>query len=162
RDSHFDLAVLLQNSFRAALLARTSRVRAVVGYPTDGRRVLLTVPVPFPRDYKSNHQVFYYLGIAYKLERMFVEQVCVKAEAEGGADSGKNAEPRLVATRAEVERAIDILRDSGIRTAGPGSARIVALNPGATNSRAKRWLAERFAQTADRLATGDGLQTVII
>jgi heptosyltransferase-2 len=39
---------------------------------------------------------------------------------------------------------------------------VVAINPGATNSRAKRWLAERFAATADRLAERDGFQTVIV
>jgi heptosyltransferase-2 len=38
----------------------------------------------------------------------------------------------------------------------------VALNPGATNSRAKQWPAERFAATADQLAIRDGLQTIIV
>jgi heptosyltransferase-2 len=47
--------------------------------------------------------------------------------------------------------------DTGHRT-----KRLVALNPGATNSRAKQWLAERFAATADALAERDGFQTIII
>jgi heptosyltransferase-2 len=40
--------------------------------------------------------------------------------------------------------------------------RLVAINPGATNSRAKQWLAEKFAATADRFAECDGFQTLII
>jgi heptosyltransferase-2 len=161
RRGNFDLAVLLQNSFRAALLARVSRARMVAGYPTDGRRVLLSVVVPFPPDHKKNHQVFYYLGIASQLERMLGGATVLKGGSASEADF-ESAKPRLVASRAEIDRAIGILRDSGIRTAGPGSSRIVALNPGATNSRAKRWLAERFAQTADQLGTRDGFQTIII
>src|SRR6185295_1789592 len=55
------------------------------------------------------------------------------------------------------------LKRMGVRTIEPWQrARIVALNPGATNSRAKRWLAERFASTADRLAERNGFQTIIV
>ena len=161
RSGNFDLAVLLQNSFRAALLARVSRARTVAGYPTDGRRFLLSVVVPFATDYKKNHQVFYYLAIASQLERMLGGADAANARSASEADF-ESVKPRLVASRAEIERAIGILKDSGIGTAGTGSSRILALNPGATNSRAKRWLAERFAQTADQLAARDGFQTIII
>jgi heptosyltransferase-2 len=161
RGGNFDLAVLLQNSFRSALLARASRARAVAGYPTDGRRFLLSVVVPFPPDHKKNHQVFYYLAIASHLERMLGGAAALNRRSESEADL-ESVKPKLLATGAQVDRAIGILKDSGIRTGGPGSSRIVALNPGATNSRAKRWLAERFAQTADQLAARDGFQTIII
>jgi heptosyltransferase-2 len=43
-----------------------------------------------------------------------------------------------------------------------GSSRIVVINPGATNSRAKQWLPERFAEAADLLAARDGFQAVIV
>src|SRR5262249_17828964 len=59
RRRHFDLAVLLQNAFRAALLARASGARSVAGYPTDGRGLLLSTSVPFPANYKKDHQVLY-------------------------------------------------------------------------------------------------------
>jgi heptosyltransferase-2 len=161
RGGNFDLAVLLQNSFRSALLARASRARSVAGYPTDGRRFLLSVVVPFPPDHKKNHQVFYYLAIASHLERMLGGAAALNRRSESEADL-ESVKPKLLATGAQVDRAIGILKDSGIRPGGPGSSRIVALNPGTTNSRAKRWLAERFAQTADQLAARDGFQTVII
>ncbi len=46
--------------------------------------------------------------------------------------------------------------------AAAGQATILAINPGATNSSAKRWPAERFARTADRLNEREGFQTVIV
>src|SRR5262249_37338800 len=100
RRRHFDLAVLLQNAFRAALLARASGARSVAGYPTDGRGLLLSTSVPFPANYKKDHQVLYYLGIANHLQQAL------------GAGSGENArfptstfsealQPKLVATEDE-------------------------------------------------------------
>jgi heptosyltransferase-2 len=44
----------------------------------------------------------------------------------------------------------------------PSDHRLLVLNPGATNSRAKQWPAARFAATADRLAERDGFQTIIV
>ena len=51
-----------------------------------------------------------------------------------------------------------MLAASGVDT----SKRVVALNPGATNSRAKRWLPERFAATADLLIERDGFAAFIV
>src|ERR1044071_661111 len=40
RRERFDFAVLLQNAFAAALLARAGGARKIAGYPTDSRRAL--------------------------------------------------------------------------------------------------------------------------
>ena len=152
----FDLAVLLQNAFGAALLARASGARIVAGYPTDARRLLLNLTVGFEPDYKARHQVFYYLNIAAHLERALGGESHVDFEG---------ARPRLNATEEQKERARLLLSRPGGATLIPGDSRrerLVAINPGATNSRAKQWLAERFAETADRLAARDGFRTVIV
>src|SRR5262249_40941953 len=47
RRKQFELAVLLQNAFGAALLARAAGAKTIAGYPTDRRRALLTLSVPF-------------------------------------------------------------------------------------------------------------------
>src|SRR5262245_46180410 len=47
----FDLAVLLQNAFGAALLAKAARIKTIAGYPTDARRSLLDLVIPFQPDY---------------------------------------------------------------------------------------------------------------
>jgi heptosyltransferase II len=150
RRERFDLAVLLQNAFGAALLARAAGARMIAGYPTDSRRALLHVVVPFEQNYKTTHQVRYYLNIASELERKLTGSTHVEKEA---------IQPQLHVGGDQREGARLMLEDAGIRTDG---APILTLCPGATNSRAKRWPAERFAETADRLAAENGFQTIIV
>lgn len=145
RRERFDLAVLLQNAFGAALLARAGGARFIAGYPTDARRWLLDLAVGFEPDYKARHQVFYYLNIVARLEQTLVGESHVDFE---------NAFPRLQATEQQKGRARELLDAVGDS--------FVVINPGATNSRAKQWLAERFAETADRLAARDGFRPVIV
>jgi len=149
RRGRFDLAVLLQNAFGAALLARLAGVKTIAGYPTDRRGALLDLAIPFEPNYKSNHQVRYYLNIAAELERALTGETHVEIES---------AQPKLQVSDGQREQARSMLRESGIARAAP----ILALSPGATNSRAKRWLVERFAATADRFAEQKGFQTIIV
>ncbi|HSB09827.1 MAG TPA: lipopolysaccharide heptosyltransferase II [Blastocatellia bacterium] len=153
RRRRFDLAVLLQNAFSAALLARAAGVKKTAGYATDGRRLLLDFVVPFEPNHLRAHQVRYYLNIVAQLERHLAGATEVNIET---------AQPRLHCTDEQRKRAILLLEESGIGAGQHSTARIVAINPGATNSRAKRWPAQRFAATADRLAERDGFQTIII
>jgi heptosyltransferase-2 len=152
RREKFDHAVLLQNAFGAALIARAAGTRNIAGYATDGRGTLLHTKIPFEPDYKNRHQVFYYLNIAAKLEE--------KLNGESRVDLN-NASPQLSASEEAKEKMLQLLAESGIEKTFSHN-RILAINPGATNSRAKQWIAERFAQTADLLAERDGFQTVII
>ncbi len=145
----FDLAVLLQNAAGAALAARAAGVKKIAGYPTDGRRALLSIVIPFEPNYKTLHQVRYYLNIASELERMLTGTSRVEIET---------AQPSLHINTEDKTRACELLEPFGIKA----GARIVAINPGATNSRAKRWLPERFAAVADQLVERDGFQAIII
>lgn len=150
RRERFDLAVLLQNAIGAALLARAAGAKTIAGYPTDSRRSLLNFVVPFEQDRKRAHQVRYYLNIAAELEQKLTGSSRVDMET---------LRPQLRVGRDQREGASLMLEESGVRTdAGP----ILALCPGATNSRAKRWPADRFAATADRLAEQNGFQTIIV
>src|SRR5512140_2914119 len=49
RDERFDLALLFQNAFEAALVAWWARIPQRAGYARDGRSWLLTHPVPVPQ-----------------------------------------------------------------------------------------------------------------
>ncbi|HKS29556.1 MAG TPA: lipopolysaccharide heptosyltransferase II [Pyrinomonadaceae bacterium] len=137
RSRSFDLAVLFQNAFEAAVIARLARVPARLGYATDGRRPLLTHPVPLPVWRSERHEVFYYLNVVSELERLLY-----------GASSVEESEPRFM-LRVSEERKRDALQVLSLRGTRPGR-KLVALCPGSTNSRAKRWPAERFAALADR------------
>ncbi len=164
----FDYAVLLTNSFGTALTARAARIPQVVGYATDARRALLHTVTEFEKDYQAKHQIFYYLNIAAELEKKITGISRVDFTA---------AQPTLRASHKGREKAARLLAEFDVElTAQTASAhepiqnpkskiqnrKLLVLNPGATNSRAKRWLSERFAETADRLATQDGFQPLIV
>ncbi len=128
RKRRFDLAILFQNAFEAALLTCLGHVKFRVGYNTDGRGLLLTHKVPRNAQLLGCHQVEYYLSLLRAL--------------------GWNAEsrdPHLYISAADVEKAKDLLYSSGIKHGDF----IVALNPGAVFGGAKRWPADRFARVGD-------------
>lgn len=145
----FDLAILLQNAFGAALLAKTAGARVVAGYPTDRRRLLLDLVLSLDSNYKKKHQVHYYLNLAAQIESTY----CQESEIDLSS-----ARPTLDASDKCIAAAERLLAESGIDLNRP----IVAVNPGATNSRAKQWLPERFAETADLLVKNGGFQCVIV
>ncbi len=126
----FDLAVLVQNAFEAALIARLSHIPRRLGYDTDGRGLLLTHPVPMTRRRKRRHQIDYYLGIL---------------EDAGLGTAGRKT--TLFVSPAERVRAARILKKAGAACTDG----IIGLNPGAAFGGAKRWLPERFAEVGRRL-----------
>src|SRR5690349_4074222 len=134
----FDLAVLFQNAFEAALIPFLAGIPVRLGYATESRRALLTHPLALPDWRSSRHEVFYYLYLVTALEQMLFgrSDVC---ESEPDA-SLQISESR----RAE---AAELLRSYGVSEAEP----VIAICPGSINSRAKRWPSERFAALADRL-----------
>jgi len=131
RRQRFDLAVLFQNAFEAAFLTWLADIPRRYGYATDGRALFLTDPVAVPDPGLMTHQVGYYWNMLKLLGL-----------------SGEAPSPAL-ALLPEEERAMD----ERLATAGIGSEDIlIGINPGSTYGSAKRWLPERFAETARRVA----------
>ena len=131
RRHDFDLAVLFQNAFEAAFLAWLAGIPQRYGYATDGRVFFLTTPVAVPSRSRGVHQVEYYWNLLKPLG------------LSGGASS-----PTLCVT-ADESRQVDV------RLAGAEvglSDIVIGINPGSTYGSAKRWLPERFAEVAQRLA----------
>jgi len=64
RAERFDCAILLQNAFEAALVARLAGIPRRIGYDRDGRGWLLTDAIPVPRPGEiPRHERFYYLEL---------------------------------------------------------------------------------------------------
>ena len=64
RARKFDCALLLQNAFEAAAMARWAGIPIRIGYDRDARGWLLTHPIPVPRAGEiPKHQRFYYLEL---------------------------------------------------------------------------------------------------
>lgn len=120
RGRGFDCAILLQNAFEAALVARLAAIPTRIGYNRDGRGLLLTVAVPPPRPGEiPRHQRFYYLELLRRAGLI---------DALPASDAIHLDGPRVERTR------------------------VVGVSPGAAYGSAKRWLPERFAAAAARLA----------
>jgi heptosyltransferase-2 len=149
RRRRFDLALLFQNAFEAALIATTARVPVRIGYATDGRRALLTHPVPSPHWRDERHEVFYYLNLVTELERLLY-----------GASSREPREPEFALNISEERRAEGraFLLSQGVSMSRP----LVALCPGSTNSRAKRWPAHSYAQLADQFVAQAGADILLL
>src|SRR5215217_1923115 len=60
RRGRFDLALLFQNAFEAAVIPFLAGVSLRAGFATEGRKPLLTLPVDVPEWRSSKHEVFYY------------------------------------------------------------------------------------------------------
>ncbi len=139
RKRRFDAAIQLQNAFIAAAIAYFARIPVRTGFPTDRRRMLLTHPLDLSEPIRQSHQIYYYLSIASKIEKLFFGDSRVDF---------KSPDFRLRVNEKRRAMAKEYLHEAGLDL----SRRLVALNPGATNSRAKQWPTDCFAEVGDRLA----------
>ncbi len=136
----FDLAVLFQNAFEAALITALARIPRRWGYARDGRSFLLSQAVEVePADLRA-HESFYYLNL---LERLGVPAPFTRPRLRLNPDDQAEAETMLGQAR--------VGRDDFL----------LALAPGAAFGSAKRWPVEHFAETA-RLISGECPGRVLI
>lgn len=141
RRSRFDLALLFQNAFEAALITRLAGIPIRIGYSTDGRGFLLSHPVPRDREVLRQHQVEYYLHLMRTMNW--------KAESR---------DPRLHVGEKQQAAAESLLEAFGITNRDL----LVGLAPGAVYGPAKRWPAQRFAAVGDRAVETWGAKIVVM
>ena len=141
RKMKFDLAIIFQNAFEAALLAYLGGIRLRIGYNTDGRGFLLSHSVIRGEEVLSLHQVEYYLSL---LRAMGWE--------------AESRDPRLFVSEKDKETIHSLLSSKGI-----GQEHfLLGLSPGAVFGPAKRWPAERFAAIGDWAADRWGAKIVVM
>jgi heptosyltransferase II len=142
RPRGFDCAILLQNAFEAAAIAYLAGIPERIGYARDGRSLLLTRAVEVPRPGEiPRHQRFYYLELLRRAGILdhLPETDVIRLEC------------------AEIARASGVTR---FRQLGFDGA-VVGVSPGAAYGSAKRWLPERFAEAATRVAQELGASVAI-
>jgi heptosyltransferase-2 len=130
----FDVAYVLPNSIKSALIPAFARIPRRVGYQGEGRFGVLNERLANPKQERPPMVAHY------------------AALAGPGADA--HARPRLVVER-EAEAAA--LRAAGLEAQG-----FHAFAPGAEYGPAKRWPAERYAELAARLHARDGLAVALL
>lgn len=145
RANPYDLAVLLTNSFRTALLSWVGGAKRRVGYARSGRCALLTDQLPPIRDADGSY-----------LPTPAVESYLALVRHLGCRVSSNRLE--LVETSAERELGDRTWAEMGL----PDDGSVVCLNTGGAYGPAKAWPAEYFAQLARRLATEAGRHVLVI
>lgn len=126
---HFDAALILPNSFDSALICRLAKIPVRIGYSRDGRGILLTHAIAKAKAGEIEpHERFYYLELLRRAG--WIEKL-----PEDGAPIHLATTPRA-------------FTDHGIDAGRP----VVGVSPGAAFGTAKRWLPERFAESASELA----------
>jgi heptosyltransferase-2 len=140
RKGKFDLAILFQNAFEAAILHYLAGVPNRLGYDTDNRRFLLTHSIEMTPRLKQIHEIDYYLGIL---------------QAVGLQLDGRDLTLRV--TDQERNRASDVLKKQHMETRD----KLIGVSPGATYGSAKRWAPERYAALCDKIHESHGARIII-
>ncbi len=153
RKAHFDLGLLLPNSFASALSVCMAGIAHRAGYATDMRSVLLNMPVPVPTWKGSRHEVFYYLNL---IDRM--ANGSFPHEHEQGKEwleDQDTVRPVLTLKVSTQDRrwADEFLQGHGISE----DHIVIGLNPGAAFGPAKCWPVENFRALTRMLIDDPGL-----
>jgi heptosyltransferase-2 len=133
RGLNFDCAILLQNAFEAAAVAFLARIPERFGYARDGRSALLTKAIAVPRPGEiPRHDRFYYLELLRRAGILDAMPQNDMIRLQGAPEA------RLQGAKRFLEQ-------------GLGDC-VIGVSPGAAYGSAKRWLPERFAEAASRVA----------
>jgi heptosyltransferase-2 len=142
RSRHFDLAVLMPNSFESALWVAAAGIPRRAGYALDARGAMLTHKATPPRDALEGHQVYYWLA-------MVRETLGIEGDAD---DLAISPDPAHVATMR------NLLKTRRHRPEAP----LIAIAPAAAYGPAKEWPAAKFAAVIDALAEKLGAESVLV
>lgn len=129
REGNFRRAVILPNSFRAAMLPFAAGIQERWGYTTDVRGLMLTHGVR--RDPARGHQLDDYSGLlaAMNAPRVVDEIPCITIPLHAR------------------EKARRTLRNAGVDTSAP----LFGVHAGGLYGRAKHWGDDRYGDLAERL-----------
>lgn len=132
RRKKFDMAILLQNAFEAALIAKLAGIPIRAGYKRDARSMLLTHGITIRPEIRKEHQVYYYQALL----------------ADLGLSCGRN-ELFLQLSEKDLDFAHKFCK-------GLGSGPVIGINPGAAYGPAKCWPAESYGLLAANLHRENG------
>jgi heptosyltransferase-2 len=131
RERGFETAYLLNRSLHSAFVARAARIPRRIGFDTEHRGPLLTTRVPYDWN---------------KLDRD-----CALDLLAADGISAIPAMPELWVSEQEKKLARERLAELGL-----DGAEIIGMQPGANDPEVREWGAEKFAATAERLASETG------
>ncbi|MDR3624500.1 MAG: lipopolysaccharide heptosyltransferase II [Chlamydiales bacterium] len=136
---HYDLGVLLTNSFSSAWWFWRGNIKVRIGYANDWRSFLLTHVCKPSRDSEDIHLVDRYKGLYSCLDLQHTATI-----------------PRLYLSKAETDMAKNTLTRQGFKK----GMVLVGINPGAAFGPAKCWPAERYRMIAKQLLEDESVFVV--
>ncbi len=136
-----DLGFALPNSMNAALLLKAGGVRYRVGYDRDARGVLLNGAVGLRPQDLAVHEVKYYLRLL----------------SPWGVTATEPPPLKLMVSDEEHAAMAEYLAKHGV---ADGQS-VIGVNPAAFYGTAKRWLPERYAEAARRIADERGARVFV-
>lgn len=138
RRREFEMAILLQNAFDAALISWLAGIPVRIGYAVKRRAWLLSHPIAMPASGEiPRHQSYAYLELLRRAGVMAVLPQHTSVRLKAGESHRQDG---------------DRWRDQD---------RWIAVAPGSANGHAKRWIPERFAVCAARLAAESGARVAV-
>jgi heptosyltransferase-2 len=157
RARKFDAAILFQNAFEAAVLARLAGISIRAGYDRDGRGWLLSHRVRVDPRVRQLHQTYYYLDLVDQL--IGGDRSALAAPRSEPSKFPASAMPdiSIAVSPHRKEKARVALQAQGLDFDRP----LVGVNPGAFYGSAKRWFSERYATLLDRLMERQNVSVAI-
>jgi heptosyltransferase-2 len=128
---HYDLAILLTNSFSSTYLFKKAKIPLIVGYENFHRKWLIDYSIRKPKNIDELHIVDAYKNLLCPLGK----EVLLQEKA-----------PELFIKKSEITAMKKRLEKSGYAFNKP----LVLLHPGASYGPAKRWLVDRYQQLAEK------------
>lgn len=129
RQGHYDLGILLTNSFSSALWFWRGRVKRRIGYTGHFRRFFLNPAIPYPKSIGRQHLVMTY--------KMLLQPLNIPLSS---------TRPHIFLTEEEKNKAQERLHKLGAK-----NKIIIGINPGAAYGSAKCWLPDRFQKLTQML-----------
>jgi heptosyltransferase II len=130
RNGNYDLALLLTNSFSSAWMFWRARIKQRVGFKNDGRSLLLTHNVSFPKNKESQHLIYTYKELLIPL----------------GIQKTETA-PKLFTTPHDTHHCEKLLQKFKITQ----DTILIGINATATYGPAKCWPPEKFRSLTKKL-----------
>lgn len=141
KDDEYDVGYILPPSFSSASVFKLSGVKERIGYVADGRRLLLTKPLPLPTPINSCHRSELYFNMLKRAAG--VELPFVK--------------PKIFLSDEDISKGQKVLNDFGVAT-GERFAAIAFRAVGES----RRWGVEKYTELAKRLISEQNVKVVLI
>lgn len=137
----FDIGYVLPPSFSSASVFKLAGVKERIGYITDGRRLLLTKPLPLPTPINSSHRSETYFNL-------------LRRSVDTKSDFIK---PKLFLSDDDIERGQALLKDFGIDE-GDNFAVIAFRAVGES----RRWGIDKYTELTKRMIAEYDLKVVLV